>query len=81
MGRIQPVVADRRLGAVYDRQPVHERRWAEGWLAGKTGVDEGAGLRVEAVRVAGGKLHEEVVRMLTVHQRCLAIGGLAGGQQ
>ena len=81
VGRIEPVVADRRFGRIQDRLAVHEGRRAERRLAGQPGVEEDAALRPDVLRDRARQLHEEVVRVLAVDQPVDAVGGLAAGEQ
>ena len=56
---------------------MHEGWWTEGWLARQARIDEHALACPEGAGVARRQFHEDVVRMLAVHQRLDAIGGLA----
>lgn len=81
VGRVQPVVADRRLGIIDPGAAVHEGGGAEGGLARPAGVDEhGVAVR-QSPSVGSGQLHDQLVRMLPVDQRLSPVGALAGGEQ
>ena len=81
MGRIQPVVSDRRLRAVHGAHAVHEGGRSERRLARQADVGVDAVGRRQLARVAGRQLHEEVVRMLAIDQRVDPIRRLARRQQ
>ena len=81
VGRIEPMVADRRLGRIHDRLAVHEGRRAERRLARQAGVEEDAALRPDVLRDRRRQLHEQIVRVLAVDQPVGAVGGLAAGEQ
>ena len=61
-------------------KPVHEGGRAERGFAGRRGVDKGRAVFAERMRVARGQLHEQIVRVLPIHER-LAVILLAGLKQ
>ena len=81
VGRVEPVVGDRRLGAVHGAHAVHEGRRAEGGFAGIADVGEDRVLVGQRPGVAGGQLHHQLVRVLSIDQRIDPVRRLARRQQ
>ncbi len=81
VGRIQPVMRDRRLGDVERRGAVRERGRPQRGLAGIAAIYKDAVALRERVAEGRRHLHHQIVRMLAVDQGRLAVGGLAACQQ
>ena len=81
MGRVQPVVRNRRFRDCHRRQAVHEGRRAERGFAGQACIEEHGLVFAEREAVRRRQFHEQVVRMLPVDQVGHTVGGFAGGQQ
>src|SRR5215510_13194886 len=78
VGAVQPMMRDWRFWNVHATCPMHEGRGAKGRFTRQTRIDVDTGGLVERVTIGGGKLHEEVMRVLAVYQMCASIRGLAG---
>ena len=74
MGRVLPVMADRRVGIVHRGWPMHERGRSQGGFAADIQRRVGREIVPEFLRIAHRKLIEKIVRMLPVVQR-LSIPG------
>src|SRR5581483_369371 len=73
-------MSDWRVGIIHRRWAMHERRWAQGWLARVTEVKIRTKVVIELLRQAQREFVEEIVRMLTIVQR-LVVPGFAGLKQ
>src|SRR5436190_8034548 len=67
--RILHVMAERRLRDLRRRRAMRIGDRAERRIAERRGVDVPDRIRAEGVRIFGGHLHEEIVRMLRVDDR------------
>src|SRR6266566_9388678 len=67
VGRVLPVMRDRREGIVLGRRAMHERHWTDGGFARRGDVErEAERVRDQGTLVKRRQLHEEIVRMLDV---------------
>ena len=81
MGRIQPVMGDRRFRAVHDRVPMHEGRRTEGRLSRQADVTEHGIGRGHRMAEADRQFHHQFVGMLAIDQRVHAVGGFSRREQ
>ena len=80
MGRILPVMSERRLRNFHRRGAMGIGHWSQRRVAHRCVVQVPKRVLAEPVRVLHAQLHHEVVRVLAVDDG-LAVGGLAGLKQ
>ncbi len=81
VGRVHPVMSQRRRGDHQARSAVHERGWPERRLARPADVQEARAPGAQGVAVDRRQLHGKVVRVLPIDQVVDAVGALAGLEQ
>ena len=78
--RILQMMRERGLGNLHRRDSMRKSDRPERRIAGRRGIDVSDRSVADIHRIFGGKLHEEIMRMLPIDQR-LPMRGLAGLEQ
>jgi hypothetical protein len=75
------MVRDRRLGGIHRRHAVHEGGRAKRGLPRKAGINEHGVAGAQPMRIGARQFHEEIMRVLAIHQRIDSVSGLARRQE